>query len=83
MDIKKLKKLLVKKYDAPDTFDIAFIMGSGLDEGVEIENKIIVPYEKIGMPKSKVEGFKGQFVFGNLHDKKVIKIYWKCRKILI
>lgn len=74
MDIKKLKKQLIKKYDMPDSFDIAFIMGSGLSAGVEIENKIVVPYEKVGMPKSKVQGFKGEFVFGTLHDKKVIKI---------
>ena len=74
MNIKKLKNILVKKYNMPDTFDIAFVMGSGLDGAVEIENKKIVPYDKVGMPKSKVQGFKGEFVFGNLNDKKVIKI---------
>lgn len=74
MNLDKLKKTLIKKFDVADSYDIAFIMGSGLDDGVNIENKIVVPYDKIGMPKSKVQGFCGEFVFGNLHDKKVMKI---------
>lgn len=74
MNIQKLKKILTKKYGAQQSYDIAFIMGSGLDGGIEIQDKIVVPYNKVGMPKSKVEGFVGQFVFGKIGDKNVIKI---------
>lgn len=74
MDTKKLKKLLTKKYGVLPIYDIAFIMGSGLDGGIDIVDKIVVPYDKVGMPKSKVEGFVGQFVFGKLGNKNVIKI---------
>lgn len=74
MDTKKLHKLLTKKYNVPSQIDIALIMGSGLDGGVEILDKIVVDYDKVGMPKSKVDGFKGQFVFGHIGNKNVIKI---------
>ncbi len=74
MDVQKLKKKLIKKYGVSEKIDVAFIMGSGLDGGIEIQDKIVISYDKVGMPKSKVEGFVGQFVFGRIGDKNVLKI---------
>ncbi|MCF8008759.1 MAG: purine-nucleoside phosphorylase [Halanaerobiales bacterium] len=54
--------------------DTGLILGSGL--GVlaeEIENSIYIKYEDIpNFPVSTVEGHAGQFVIGNLEEKKVI-----------
>lgn len=53
---------------------IGLILGSGLgDLANEIENKIIVPYEKIPhFPQSTVAGHLGQLVVGDLMGQKVI-----------
>lgn len=58
------------KYDP----EIAIILGSGLGElADEIKNKVIIKYSDIpNMPKSTVKGHKGQFVFGELFNKKVV-----------
>ena len=66
---------LKEKYSLKDNYEIAFIMGSGLDGAVpDFENKIEIDYNQTLMPKSKVEGFKGKFVFGTINGINVMKI---------
>lgn len=54
--------------------EIGIVLGSGLGEIVnDIKEKKIVPYGEIpSMPKSTVQGHKGNFVFGTLGNKKVM-----------
>ena len=53
--------------------DVLIILGSGLSVLADkIENKIIVPYTKIGFPKITVEGHKGELIAGNLGKRKVL-----------
>ncbi len=69
--VKKLKN----KFHVKDKYEIAFIMGSGLNGSVpEIKDKIVVSYEEVGMPESKVKGFKGEFVFGKINQINVIQL---------
>src|SRR5690554_483873 len=71
----EIVKELKEKHKIKNSYEIAFIMGSGLDGAVpEFENKIEVDYTQTKMPKSKVEGFKGGFVFGKINDMDVMKI---------
>lgn len=66
---------LKEKYPLKDSYEIAFIMGSGLDGAVpDFEDKIEIDYEDTLMPKSKVQGFKGKFVFGSINGINVMKI---------
>jgi purine-nucleoside phosphorylase len=66
---------LKKEYNIKDNYEIAFIMGSGLDGAVpEFENKIEIDYKNTKMPKSKVVGFTGKFVFGTINGMDVMKI---------
>ena len=77
-NIKEAKKIvedLKQKHRVKDNYEIAFIMGSGLDGGTpEFENKLEISYVETSMPKSKVHGFSGKFVFGKLFGKNVMKI---------
>lgn len=75
MEAKKIVKFLKENFNIGSKYDIAFIMGSGLSGGVpDFSDEIIVDYEQTPMPKSKVEGFKGQFIFGKLNGKNVVKL---------
>ena len=75
MNAKEIVLDLRKKYNIAPKFDIAFIMGSGLDGAMpDFKNKLEVDYKDTAMPKSKVEGFVGKFVFGQIGDKQVLKI---------
>lgn len=75
MNEKQIVKELKQKYQLENNYDIAFIMGSGLDGGVpSFEEKLVVPYTETAMPKSKVHGFTGRFVFGKLYGKNVMMI---------
>lgn len=66
--IQNLKKELGDK--RPDTL---LILGSGLGSlADEIQNKIIIKYEKIGFPKSSVSGHAGQLVVGTLGKTEVV-----------
>lgn len=58
------------------TPQIGLILGSGLgDLADEIENAIVIPYEKIpNFPVSTVAGHAGQLVYGDLEGKKVIAL---------
>ena len=62
-----LRELNGKK---PDTL---LILGSGLGTlADEIENKIVIEYEKVGFPKSSVSGHAGQLVVGTLGKTEVV-----------
>lgn len=75
MNALKIVEDLKQKYNISDEYEIAFIMGSGLDAGVpEFENELVIDYENTQMPESKVQGFKGRFVFGKIDGIKVMKI---------
>lgn len=54
--------------------DVALILGSGLGDFADhIENKVCIPYSEIkNFPISTVTGHAGQYVFGNIGDKKVV-----------
>ena len=66
--IKHLLKLINKKPD------IGIILGSGLDVFTEsIENKIIIPYEKIPtFFKTNVEGHQGEFIYGKINNTTIL-----------
>jgi len=53
---------------------IAIILGSGLAGIADMmEDKIAIPYTQLkGMPMSKVQGHKNQFIFGKLGNKNVL-----------
>ncbi len=53
--------------------EIGIILGSGLGDFADEYNLISISYSDIpGFEKSRVEGHKGQLVFGNVHSKNVI-----------
>ena len=53
--------------------EVLIILGSGLSVLAEkIENKIIVPYTKIGFPKITIAGHKGELVAGCLGGRNVL-----------
>lgn len=75
MNAKNIVSSLKERFQLKDHYEIAFIMGSGLDDSVpEFENKVIIPYTETEMPHSKVHGFKSKFVFGELFGKNVMMI---------
>lgn len=53
--------------------EVLIILGSGLSVLADkIENKIIVPYTKIGFPKITIEGHKGELIAGTLGGRNVL-----------
>lgn len=71
----EIVETLKQKYKLKPSYEIAFIMGSGLDGGVpDFEDKVEIDYADTIMPKSKVQGFKGKFVFGTINGINVMKI---------
>jgi len=53
--------------------EILIILGSGLSVLADkIENKIIIPYTKIGFPKIAIAGHKGELIAGRLGGKNVL-----------
>ena len=55
------------------TPEIGIILGSGLGEFADEHNEISIPYNKIpGFEKSKIQGHKGQLVFAEINNKKVV-----------
>ena len=58
-----------------DKVDYAIVVGSGLKNAtVDLKDIVVVPYDKIGMPKSKVKGHSGEFVFGKYNGKIVVLV---------
>ena len=68
---KKIAEILKKKYKIGN-IDYVIVAGSGLlDAVVDLEDITIVPYDKIRMPKSRVSGHSGKFIFGKYCGKNV------------
>ncbi len=72
MNAKKIVRILNKKYKIKDV-DYAIVVGSGLMDSIpDLDDIKIVPYTSLHMPKSKVQGHSGKFIFGKYEDKKVV-----------
>ena len=70
---KALRKIK-KEYDISQV-DYAIVAGSGLmDAVVDLENVVIVSYDNLGLPKSKVKGHSGKFIFGTYQGKKIVVV---------
>lgn len=70
----RIVSILKRKYDI-ENVDIAIVVGSGLmDATVDLEDTQIVPYESLRMPKSKVKGHSGKFIFGKYNNKNVVLV---------
>lgn len=70
--VDKAVKLLNKKHNIANV-DVAIVVGSGLMNAMpDVENKYTVNYDSLGLPKSKVKGHSGTFVFGDYAGKKVV-----------
>ena len=68
---KRIAQILKKRYKITN-IDYAIVAGSGLmDAVVDLENITIVPYKCLGMPKSRVSGHSGKFIFGSYCGKKI------------
>lgn len=77
--------ILKNKYNIDDV-ELAFVAGSGLSFALpDIENQVEVTYESIGLPRSKVKGHSGKFVFGEHNGKKIVFVsrihYYECGNI--
>lgn len=59
-----------------DGAEVGMVLGSGLNDfDDKIENRIIVPYSEIpGFRTTAVQGHKGEVIFGNIGNKKVIAL---------
>lgn len=72
--VQRVIKKLNKKYKITK-IDYAIVVGSGLVESApELENVVTVKYDELGLPKSKVKGHSGSFVFGEYFGKKVVLV---------
>ena len=70
--VDKAVKILNKKHNISNV-DIAIVVGSGLMAAMpEVKNTYTVKYDTLGLPKSKVKGHSGAFVFGDYNGKKVV-----------
>ncbi|MBQ7884915.1 MAG: purine-nucleoside phosphorylase [Clostridia bacterium] len=70
--VDKAVKIINKKYKI-NKVDVAIVVGSGLIDAMpEVTDKIVVKYDDIGLPKSKVQGHSGSFVFGDYNGKKLV-----------
>ena len=70
--INHIIRQLNKKYNITKA-DFAIVSGSGLGESMpELDDVQIVRYESLGMPKSKVKGHGGKFIFGKYGNKTVV-----------
>lgn len=70
--VEKAVKILNKKHNIKNV-DTAIVVGSGLMAAMpDVDNKYTVNYDSLGLPKSKVKGHSGTFVFGDYYGKKVV-----------
>lgn len=68
---KRIANRLKNKYKI-ENVEYAIVAGSGLmDAVVDLEDITMVDYKDIGMPKSRVKGHSGKFIFGTYCGKKV------------
>ena len=74
INIDKIVKKINKKFGV-SKIDTAIIVGSGLIESVpKLNNQIIIPYDKIGLPKSKVSGHSGKLIVGEYNGKIIASV---------
>ena len=67
--VEKAVKILKNKYNI-SKINFAIVVGSGLIDGCpDLENKIEISYQNLGLPKSKVKGHSGKLVVGKIGDK--------------
>ena len=72
--IDRIVTILKKRYNVGN-IDYAIVAGSGLMESIpELDEVQIVSYQSLGMPKSKVQGHSGKFVFGKLGKKNIVVV---------
>lgn len=76
---------LKKKYGINGA-EVAIVVGSGQMGAMPgLENVKKIPYEELGMPKSKVKGHSGSFTFGMYNGKIVVLVsrihYYECGDI--
>lgn len=72
--VDKIVKILNKKYGI-SAVDWAIVAGSGLIEAVpEMKDVMKVDYKTLGLPKSKVKGHGGGFIFGKINNKNVVVV---------
>lgn len=72
MNAKRIVKILNRKYKIKDV-DYAIVVGSGLMDSVpDLDDIKIVSYASLHMPKSRVQGHSGKFIFGKFKDKTVV-----------
>lgn len=74
MIIEEAVDILKNKYGIRNV-EYAIVCGSGLGSALpELENKIEVSYDTLNMPKSKVKGHSGKFIFGEYDNKKIVLV---------
>ena len=70
----KIVKILKNKYNIGE-IDYAIVVGSGLMDSIpNLEDVTIVEYKNLKMPKSKVKGHSGKFIFGKINNKNVVLV---------
>lgn len=70
--VKNALKILENKYNI-EKVDVAIVAGSGLFDALpKLKDVIEVLYEDLGIPKSKVQGHSGKFVFGKYQGKNLV-----------
>lgn len=74
INVDKIVKTINKKFGV-SKIDTAIVVGSGLIESVpKLENQIVIPYDKIGLPKSKVSGHSGKLIVGEYNGKIIASV---------
>ena len=72
--IEQMVKIIKNKYGVTNV-DTAIVVGSGQADSVpELKNPIVIPYDKLGLPKSRVPGHSGKFVVGEYDGKTVMTV---------
>lgn len=70
----KIVKIINKKYGV-NNIDIAIVVGSGQADSVPtLKNPVVIPYDSLGLPRSRVSGHSGKFVVGEYNGKIVATV---------
>ena len=70
----KIVKLINKKFGVSKV-DVAIVVGSGQADSVpKLKNPVVISYDKLGLPKSRVSGHSGKFVVGEYNGKVVATV---------
>lgn len=73
-NVQKILKKLNNKYGIKNV-STAIVCGSGLADSIpDLDNKKVINYSDLKMPKSKVKGHSDSFIFGDLNGKKIMII---------